>query len=296
MRGLALVLFALAAARIAPFQAFLFAFCLLGPLHYLTEIAWLAGRRFFVSSRVAVGVLIGLGLGGSALVAALDLGLRATWIPEAAVGALVAATTVALAAVAGLGAGAITIATVAAFVANGVAFRSPLASAWTLGFGVLLPSLVHVVAFTATFMFQGWRRTRRPAELATLVVFLLAPGVLLWRPAPPGEIPAAWETTIGFLAPVLEDLGVPGGTVPGLLAFGYLHHFLNWFDKTERVGWHRLPRRRLVGIGAAWLVCVAAYAWNPRIGLLVALVPNVLHVVLELPLNWRTLHPGPARG
>ena len=47
------------AAAIAPLQVFLLAFALLGPLHYLTELAWLRRKQFYlrdggVSSRAYV--------------------------------------------------------------------------------------------------------------------------------------------------------------------------------------------------------------------------------------------------
>src|SRR5438045_6620252 len=40
---------ALAAAAVAPFHVFLFAYAVLGPLHYLTEISWLHDRNYFTA-------------------------------------------------------------------------------------------------------------------------------------------------------------------------------------------------------------------------------------------------------
>src|SRR5271170_3395156 len=42
-----LMVLACAAAIAAPFQVFLFAYAVLGPLHYLTEISWLHDRNYF---------------------------------------------------------------------------------------------------------------------------------------------------------------------------------------------------------------------------------------------------------
>src|SRR5262245_66639062 len=62
-----LMLGSLAAAFALPFELFLFAYAVLGPLHYLTEIAWLGEREFFmrrpgdkwVLGAIAVLVLLG---------------------------------------------------------------------------------------------------------------------------------------------------------------------------------------------------------------------------------------------
>src|SRR6266481_1167246 len=48
----------------APFHVFLFAYALLGPLHYLTEISWLHDRQYFTKGKndylflVLVGVVV----------------------------------------------------------------------------------------------------------------------------------------------------------------------------------------------------------------------------------------------
>src|SRR5262245_14279221 len=65
--NIGLMLVSLAAACVLPFELFLFAYAVLGPLHYLTEIAWLGERQFFMRRRgdiwvigaIAVLVLVG---------------------------------------------------------------------------------------------------------------------------------------------------------------------------------------------------------------------------------------------
>src|SRR5215212_6090207 len=44
---------ACAAVFVAPFHLFLFAYAILGPLHYLTEISWLHDRDYFAPRRNA---------------------------------------------------------------------------------------------------------------------------------------------------------------------------------------------------------------------------------------------------
>jgi len=46
--NIGLMLLALLFSRLAPFENFLIAFAVLGPLHYVTEISWLKDRNFFM--------------------------------------------------------------------------------------------------------------------------------------------------------------------------------------------------------------------------------------------------------
>ena len=287
----ALVLLAAAAAIFAPIDAFLLAFSVLGPLHYLTELAWLSRRGFFVAGaapRVALGALAVLGT-GLALLLERDLGAAAALVQNAAVTVLFVAVAVAAVGAFGRGspaqvAGALGLATLAGAGIGASAFAWP----YFLIFGVLLPTLVHVVVFTVAFMADGCRRRRAPADVATLALFLVLLLALAVVPAPAVPADARWQEVIGFLVEPLRQVGLSPDRAPRLLAFVYLHHFLNWFEKTERIGWHRLPRLQLALVAAGWVICVGAYAVDLRIGLLVALLPNLAHVVMELPLNWRT--------
>src|SRR5579863_6645319 len=53
INGLNVVLMLLSAGLAAayPFQLFLFAYAVLGPLHYLTEISWLHDRGYYLKGR-----------------------------------------------------------------------------------------------------------------------------------------------------------------------------------------------------------------------------------------------------
>jgi len=46
----ALVLVSFGFAIIIPFELFLFSYAILGPIHYLSEIAWLDKKNFFLKS------------------------------------------------------------------------------------------------------------------------------------------------------------------------------------------------------------------------------------------------------
>ena len=50
------------AAFIMPFEVFLFAYAVMGPLHYLTEISWLHDRQYFAKGKYDYLVLLIIGV------------------------------------------------------------------------------------------------------------------------------------------------------------------------------------------------------------------------------------------
>jgi hypothetical protein len=308
MRGAFLVVVAAALAAFRPVEVFLAGFMVLGPLHYLTELVWLHERRCFTSRAWHPALLGGIGLVGTTMVLLLDSG--APLPAEARVVAQNVAVT------------ALFVATVLAFVltrrdpkpamlAVAGAAATVVGVAWSvsgwsygyfLGFGVLLPTVVHVLGFTALFMIHGCIRRRDRGDLLALGLFLSALVLLVlpWGPVTAHPAAAArYGTTFSYLNDAI--IGMVGGRADSassglwadglmrVLAFAYLHHYLNWFEKTPRIGLDRLsPRQLRIAVGG-WLFLLGATAVNVELGLMLALVPNVLHMVLELPLNWRTI-------
>ena len=49
--NIGLMIFSCIAAFIMPFEVFLFAYAVMGPLHYLTEISWLHDRQYFTKGK-----------------------------------------------------------------------------------------------------------------------------------------------------------------------------------------------------------------------------------------------------
>jgi hypothetical protein len=285
VRPVLIVLVATAAALVAPTATFLFAFTVLGPLHYFTELAWLQERGAFVGVGYRVGLVV-LGVVGAGCVGALEWIAPAeplhTLLVDGAVGALAAAFALALAGSRGWPIGPAAL--VAVLGGTAAAAASPTVRELV---GVLLPTLIHVGVCTAMFMLHGGRAA---GDTRGFWAFCAACVGLCVLPATPVAPSVDWTRLIGFLADWLQ-LRLPTvdpAAWPRLLGFVYLHHFLNWFDKTERIGWARLPSRRFVGVVLASATVSALYTLDVRWGLAAALLPNVLHVVLEAPLDWRT--------
>jgi hypothetical protein len=299
--GLMLVSCALAFAL--PFELFVFAYAVLGPLHYLTEISWLHSRRYFTRRRFDVALLVLpllVLLLGRSQVLALDMPV---WAP--ALNAL------------GLG-----IAMAVAFFRNWW-LRGAVALA-ALGIGVatadtatahdllrvFLPTLIHVWVFTAAFVLLGALRNRSNAGMLSLGVFLacsvacfaIKPGAALEPDVRRMDRIASFYAAIVDLNVTLVDwlglaplrsyadafLSERGRMVARFIAFAYTYHYLNWFSKTSVIQWHRIPRAWSVANIVLWLGAVGLYAWDFQLGLLVLFGLSYLHVYLEFPLNHLT--------
>jgi hypothetical protein len=285
------------AAAVAPLQTLMLAFGLLGPFHYLTEMAWLRKKNFYfneglVPAPVYAGGAIVLAFAGFVgyterrdltvwivgllLVLSLSVWMRNTyWIAAVAVAALV----------------------------TGVYLRT-----WVYFLGVMVPTLVHVFFFTWTFMVSGALRGRQGAwprwvNPGLLLAIPLALFFLPVRYAEPGGFWLKCESeTFGAIHQKLAgDLHHVVAINQGLLndpvaagllrlfAFVYLFHYLNWFTKTELLNWHKTSRRVWTGIWVLYAASASFYLWDFRLGFLAATFLSLLHVLLEFPLNWHTL-------
>jgi hypothetical protein len=293
--NIALMLFSCAAAFALPFQLFLFAYAVLGPLHYLTEISWLHDRGYFASKgrgrrwwlalvAITVGVLL--------------LGYATDAPPKYEIGCvyLVFFTALMLHFVRHA-ASAVALALVTA---GGIALASTFGSYFVIAY--LLVTIIHVFVFTAVFVLHGALRTRSWSAIASLGV-MIACALSFFLLAPEAGTPPAWLRTVyGFFAPLNTELllilgyatrdvfGSRGGAaVMRFIAFAYTYHYLNWFSKTSIIKWHEVSRSRAVTIVALWIAAVATFAYDYSFGVSMLYALSLLHVMLEFPLNHRTV-------
>jgi len=284
-------------AALAPLQVFLLAYALLGPFHYLTEMAWLRKKEFYfreglISSRSYTVLAVGL-----ALLAPLDFVIKHNfgfWI----VGLLLLLS---------LSVWVRNLYALGALAIAGVAAKFVLRP-WVFLIAILVPTLIHVYFFTGTFMVSGALRDKR-ATLAKWVnpaLLLLIPVVLCCvrlHYAAPGNFWLQNEAasfgslhaylandlhhTLTLSAALLQDTVV--AAVIRVFAFVYLFHYLNWFAKTELLQWHRISPREWTVIGVLYVASIGVYMWNFRWGFIFVTFLSLLHVLLEFPLNWHTL-------
>lgn len=310
-------------ALVYPFETFLFAYAVLGPLHYLTEISWLHDKGYYTQGKNDYLFLVAV----SALVSILFFG----WVPFAPKG-----TVEFLTATAFFGALFFTLlknvaARWTALIAAALAALLFLSTRPGLVFfGLFLPTLVHVFIFTGMFILAGALRGKSASGFLSLLVFTgLACGLLLWHPVHAGYQAGPYvRDSYGILkedgtgsspfialnfyvmrAFHLHDFGNPVGGGPAFaaaangflyqnplalsfmsfVAFAYSYHYFNWFSKTSIIGWHEIPRSRALAILALWVVSIGLYAVNYSLGLSWLFFLSFTHVVLEFPLNQLTL-------
>jgi hypothetical protein len=306
--NIGLMLLALTLALARPFELFLLAYAVLGPLHYLTEISWLRDKGFYTRRQhdymflILVGGLMTLGSLGiwGAFSTAWGAALAFAAFGSALVFVRTGDTRWRLLSVPCLLAGS-------ALVARSGVLQST--------FSLLLPTIIHVFLFTGLFILVGALKGRSRSGIASLVVFIgcslafavAAPfeyarplgqyvrdsyrefsllNFALMTPFHAHDLtaPANLQQYIRFVNTVLYQ-SPAARAVMGFIAFAYTYHYLNWFSKTSIIQWHNIPRSRLLGIIALWVASIACYLCSYRMGLRWLYFLSMSHVLLEFPLN-----------
>ncbi|MEY4668075.1 MAG: hypothetical protein RL518_774 [Pseudomonadota bacterium] len=287
-----LMVVSILAATYLPFETFLLAYAVLGPLHYLTEISWLHDRAYFTSGRRDWMLLV-----GAAVVAAIG-----SIVPNQITSGLAGFT---LGALFVLAAGMV-------FARSGIGKLGVLGLGLAVGaiavwwdplfilFTAFLPTLLHVYVFTGLFILHGAVKARSVSGFLSLVVFIAAPFICLFiATTPAGYTPTVYALdavgpfdSLGWITLDLLGLPLTQDTWLGfmrLMGFAYTYHYLNWFSKTRIINWHTVPRQRLHLIGAVYFSALALYWYDYHAGFIALMTLSFAHVMLELPLNYRTL-------
>jgi hypothetical protein len=297
--NIGLMVVACGAAMVAPFQVFLCAWAILGPLHYLTEISWLHDRNYFTRRNLARRWWLGL-----VLFAVLTIGFaylandpmqRSVPVPfqVALIYLVFAAAAVAIFVRDWLNAvGLFLILALGLFYFSGFQNYAVAAN--------LLLTIVHVFFFTGAFILLGALKSRSWVGALSLGVFVCCAvaTVLLVTPysAPSDRVRQLYMSFEYLNKELLRLTGRPTGVyetagvgVMRLIAFAYLYHYLNWFSKTSIIKWHEITRTRAVAIAGVWLATGLAYLYDYRLGFGILYMLSMLHVFLEFPLNHQTL-------
>ncbi len=298
--NIGLILLSVLAAFLWPFETFLGAYAVLGPLHYLTEISWLDQHGYFVDKRQNVLWLVAMCLAvlpGAGLVSVLAA-ISPMLVPAAFVLAFALLPKTGprswMLVAAGIGTA------LWALSAGGV----PMAVLVTIA--ILLPTIIHVFVFTGGFMLAGTLKDKdKRWGLAAFVALLVCAAFLLVFPSLPQAVGEGMRQAYLNFVPMnillmrffhpgtsftYQDafFSSAGLSVMRFVAFAYLYHYLNWFSKTSVIKWHLVSRPRALLILAGWVGAVGLYAWNYEIGFKALLFLSLLHVILEFPLDIRT--------
>jgi hypothetical protein len=173
-----LMLAALAAAYVLPFELLLLAYAVLGPAHYFTEISWLHDRGYYLPHRGLAAAIVGIAFGAMFAAKPYWSGVL-LWSLFAGCAILATTRDPRRIMLFGVLAAALTLALIAA---TDVPFAIV---------GVLLPTFVHVCIFTLVFMTLGAVRANSPAQFALVGLYLAALRRSRRWPASDGRISAA---------------------------------------------------------------------------------------------------------
>ncbi len=171
------------AAAIAPLQVFLFAFVVLGPMHYMTEIAWLGKKNFYLREGVVFSrayVVVAM------LAAVLSLSSHALrhdlWFWT--VGALLLFSL------------SVLVRNIYTILAIAVAalITAFFLKTWMFFIAVMVPTLVHVFFFTWVFMVSGALREKNRALVKWVnpTLMLVIPIILMVLPMHYGQTGGIW--------------------------------------------------------------------------------------------------------
>jgi hypothetical protein len=297
-----------------PFELFLFAYAVLGPLHYLTQINWLNGKQFFVKEYkwivvyivfccfLAVPMIFRL----PAFKPYAETGLLKYYLPFVQtyfndiflVALLFGGVLVFFSKwqyrLIGLGLSLI----IGVTILKLIPFSAVL-------FGAFLPSIIHVYLFTLLFMIYGSQKSKSVPGILASVIMVLVPFIIMNTSVNPENYhPSAYigntflagdfqvlNVYIGKFLGVMDEpskflLSRNGIRIQVFITFCYTYHYLNWFSKTTVIGWHKnISKKKSIVIGVLWLLSVALYAYDYRTGLAFLFFLSAMHVFMEFPLN-----------
>ena len=297
-----LILISCVIALVFPFELFLFAYAILGPLHYLTEISWLHNKQYYTKKKNDYVVFIGITVLISLPVLGALFGSKIS-LSSSALNQLIYFSIVS----------AVIFAFVEKLVYRVLFFLLALI---TLKFSdnlylvlsVFLPTLIHVFLFTALFVLYGALKTKSKSGYLSFWAMFLIPVIMFsffqgnasYRVSDYGfQAYRSFEALNFFSLKLFSALdqtnaetitnGIyfsdKGILLMRFIAFAYTYHYLNWFSKTEVIQWHKVPKRRLLTIFVLWSLAIAAYAFSYKTGFQCLFFLSFLHVLLELPLN-----------
>jgi hypothetical protein len=172
-------------------------------------------------------------------------------------------------------------------------------------FGLLLPTIGHVFLFTIMFMWYGTLKSRSGwgyANLASMgLAVLIIAGyhvsdeslqlsnsvVELTLASAFHQINYVINHWFGTMNDQQANLASPAFfKVQAFIAFAYTYHYLNWFSKTSIIKWHKVEKKKFGFAAVLWVVSLALYKVDYRLGFAAISVLSLLHIVLEFPLNW----------
>jgi hypothetical protein len=320
--NIGLMLLTTVLAFIWPLEQLFLANFLLAPVHYLTELAWLERRNFFVDNRrdVAIlGSLAALWFVSTMLIYAQSYPAANDWYQGLSgyfffpLVDLIRVSNASFMFMAFVYAFCLVIKNllwqlvfIAIFIGMAI-FSEPI----VLLLGVLLGSVIHTYFFTGAFILSGALKNRSVPGLVSVVVFMLCGLCFFAAEVFPMQLNSShpfWQRNMGesssirlvveklmslFYSGQITDYSIAnsgtGVAIMRFLSFMYTYHYLNWFSKTTVIKWYKIDRWSTIAICVLVSVSLVVYFINDTLYFFVVLLYSIFHSVMEFPLNYRSL-------
>jgi len=307
-----LMLASLLVAFIVPFQLFFLVYAILGPIHYLTEINWLRERNYFVQDKRWVWLFafatVAIALPPVAYLPVFD-NLRALPAVQQFIYQVKSLDDVILFTAFFFAIGLIhfkKLRQLLPFLLISVVLSHLILKYLFFSYvvGIFLPTLIHVYFFTLLFMIAGTIKSKSKLGIASIVLLLLTPLIILSFPIEPSNyIRTGTEEIMSTVRnfQFIQFLGAYFDTMENkqfipltagavkiqiFIAFSYTYHYLNWFSKTSLIGWYRdVSKPQLSVIILMWAGLVGLTFYDYAVGYTVLFGFAILHIVFEFPLN-----------
>ena len=313
--NIGLVLFSLVLAILIPFKLFLFAYAILGPLHYLTEINWLKDKKYFIKTKkiwLIIFVIFALFIAFYNILNSISQtysGIRDI------LGIFYSSTNLLL-----LTGFLFAISLIFLKKSSQIilALAGSFAFSYALNFylpdsilfiSLFLPSLIHVYIFTILFILYGALKSNSKFGIYNVLLLLLVPIIIYYLPLNSLEYKPSKTTIETFSASNMTiissslaklfnqiqngkfyPLSSTGIKIQIFVSFAYTYHYLNWFSKTSIIGWkNALTTKSSILILSVWILSIAVYTYDYKTGFMALLFLSILHVFLEFPLNTVTV-------
>lgn len=312
-----LIIASLILAYFLPFELFLFSYAILGPLHYATEINWLDKKNYFIKSKKWIYVFFILCLVISIphlfkLPYFVDfkntslISIIIGWIRYLKSTILLLCFLMAFILIYFNKATSIVTFSIISLI---IALLISTFSTSKIFLSIFLPTIIHVYLFTLLFMVYGTINKKTTAGIIAIVLLIFVPLFVSLFPIKTLNyfVSNSTQNTFGatgmqnlnyYLATMLSQnnngefqlLSEIGLKIQIFVAFCYTYHYLNWFSKTSIIGWNKnISKSRIAIIIGIWLVSIAIYFYNYKVGLSALFFLSMLHVLYEFPLNILTI-------
>ncbi len=314
------MIFSAILAILLPFELFLISYAILGPLHYLTEISWLHKKQYFIKNKRDYRAFLLI-----CTFIAMAISIIAAWVflKDLSITTKIFSlinfdknefeimSSIWLACLVFFAFTSALILTfihdwwwrINSFVVSFILiclFKGTFN--YSIIFGILLTTIIHVWVFTGIFILLGAIKDKKISGYISFLVFLICSFSFCFisknNYAINGYFLEALAVNNFSLNQVLLNiLNIPfekeeiltslaAIKIQSFIAFIYTYHYLNWFSKVDIIKWNKVLKPVLFSAVILWIMSVGLYYYDYSLGFYFLIFLSMMHVFLEFPLNF----------